>query len=77
MYFHAIALSLFTLKYVCLRTKLSLRSALFSFRAVHICAPFVRVFSLVGRMSLDSNNYCDYLLNIKMLVKLTAVIFEK
>jgi hypothetical protein len=40
IYFHAIALSLFTLKYVCLR-KNSLRSTFFSFCGVHVCDPFV------------------------------------
>jgi hypothetical protein len=43
IYFHAIVLSLFTLKYVCLRIKPSLHSASFSFCGVHVCAPFVRI----------------------------------
>jgi hypothetical protein len=37
VYFHAIVQSLLALKYVCLRTKLSLRSALFSFYGLHVC----------------------------------------
>jgi hypothetical protein len=32
------------------------RSALFSFCGVHVCAPFVRMFWLVGRMSLVSQS---------------------
>jgi hypothetical protein len=44
-----IALSLFTLKCVCLRTKLSLRSAFFSFCGVRVCAHFICMFSLFGR----------------------------
>jgi hypothetical protein len=44
------ALSLFSIKYVCLRIKLSLHFALFSFCSIHVCAPFVCMFSLVGHM---------------------------
>jgi hypothetical protein len=45
-------ISLVTLKCVCLRIKLSLHSTLFSFFSVHICAPFICMFSLAGCMSL-------------------------
>jgi hypothetical protein len=47
IYFSAIALSLFTLKYICLRTKLFFIPMLFSTCGVHVCAPFVCVFPLV------------------------------
>jgi hypothetical protein len=49
-------MSLFTLKCVCLRIKLSLRSALFSFCGVHICAPFICMFSLIECMSYPLSN---------------------
>jgi uncharacterized protein (DUF2062 family) len=56
VYIHATALSLFTLKCVCLRIKLSLRYALFPFIGVHVYAPFVCMFSLIGHMSLVSKS---------------------
>jgi hypothetical protein len=51
--FTCYCISLFTLNYVCLRVKLSLSSLLFSFCGVHVCAPFVYMYSLVGCMSLE------------------------
>jgi hypothetical protein len=44
--------SVFYVKYVWLRIKVSLHSVLFSFCSVHVCAPFLCIFSLVGHMSL-------------------------
>jgi hypothetical protein len=53
IYYHVTALSLFKLKYVCLRTKLSYWSAIFSFCGIYVCAPFIYLFSLAGSILIN------------------------
>jgi hypothetical protein len=52
IYFNTNTLSLFTLKCVCLRIKLSLLSSLFSSCDVHVRGPFICMFPIAGRMYL-------------------------